>query len=164
MLRMLRITLIVFTVAAGSLVWAGAATATSERPFKGTIVGGGYAIDDPTCPLGKLTVSGGTGTASHLGLMTMASLHCTTLGPIEGGVGNLVAANGDRIEFTYNGMVDPTEFAEGARISGGAYHTITGGTGRFANATGQFHMTFIGTLHFTSPMTITWTFDGTISY
>ncbi len=174
MLRVLRTTLVAVAVAASSLAWTGiasAATSHSERPFAGTILGGGGVVEDATCPIGLRTLSGGTGTASHLGLTTMTSSHCTPNppagnppGPILGGVGEFVAANGDTIEFTYQGTVDPLEPVDGATISGLSHHTITGGTGRFANATGEFEMAFHGTLHFTSPMTIEWNFEGTIAY
>lgn len=171
MLRMLRVVLVAFAVVVASLASAGPVTATSERPFKGTIVGGGGVVSDLSCPIGLRTLSDGSGNASHLGLMTMDSSHCTPNppagnppGPILGGVGQFVAANGDMIEFTYHGTLRPLEPVEGATISGTSHHTITGGTGRFANAAGEFEMSFRGTLHFTSPMTITWWFEGTIEY
>jgi hypothetical protein len=76
----------------------------------------------------------------------------------------MTAANGDRLYATYSGTVDPLAGVEGDVISGVTHFTITGGTGRFAGASGSGDMSFEGTLHFASPMTITWWLDGRIGY
>ncbi len=172
MTRILRTFVVLSVVGAMSLsVLVPAVAAASDRPFKGTMVGGGGVVEDLTCPIGLRTLSEATGIASHLGSFTMTSSHCTPNppagnppGPILGGRGTFVAANGDAIYFTYSGTVDPLEPVDGATISGVSHHIFTGGTGRFANATGAIEVDFLGTLHFATPMTITWVFKGTLSY
>jgi hypothetical protein len=138
-----------------------------ERPFKGTIVGGGVAVVDASCAVGVRTDSWGTGQVTHLGRITLVSSHCQApMGEvIRGGVSTLVAANGDTLEVTYSVMADPFEFSEGAILTGTSPNVITGGTGRFAGASGTYLMHFRGVLHLTAPMELTWWFDdGEISY
>jgi hypothetical protein len=138
-----------------------------ERPFKGTIVGGGVPVVDASCAMGVRTDSWGTGQVTHLGRITLISSHCQApMGEvIRGGVSTLVAANGDTLEVTYSVMVDPFEFTEGAILTGTSPNVITGGTGRFAGAGGSYLMHFRGVLHLTAPMELTWWFDdGEITY
>jgi hypothetical protein len=151
-------------------VLAPAAAGSSDRPFKGFLVGGGDPALDGGCPYGLRTDSWGSGEVTHLGLATMTSSHCTPLTPATepqpiSGVGRFVAANGDILEMTYTGMADPIiPFIEGAPIRAWSHHVITGGTGRFADATGEFDMTVTGVLHFTSPMVLMFELGGTVSY
>jgi hypothetical protein len=81
-----------------------------------------------------------------------------TLAPTGGfGTGTWTAANGDQLftRFTRNGVfVPPTAtFTE--------THTITGGTGRFANASGTF--TVVQTRGLSMPYNNSATIDGTIN-
>lgn len=149
-----------------------AATASSvDRPFTGSVSGDAGVAEDAGCPIGLRTLGWGTGAASHLGLTRMTANHCTpnppfgpVPGPILGGVITFVAANGDTVEGTYTGEVGPLAPEEGAPIHGVVHVTITGGTGRFEGATGHVEMALEGVLHFTSPMTATWTWQGVIGY
>lgn len=143
-----------------------AAAGSSDRPFKGVLVGGGTAVPDATCPLGLRTVMWGTGQVTHLGLTEMTASHCTPDwgAPIVGGVQTFVAANGDKLEVTYTATVEPFVPAEGAVMTGPGDTVVTGGTGRFADATGEFVVHMRGILHFTSPMELTWSWNDEISY
>ncbi|MBK5285589.1 MAG: hypothetical protein JJE25_09300 [Bacteroidia bacterium] len=77
--------------------------------------------------------------------------------------GQIVAANGHKIFYTGNDVVDVTNFVTAAGTTGSitGTWTITGGTGRFEGATGSF--TINGTVDF-----VTNTFScqavGTITY
>jgi hypothetical protein len=79
-----------------------------------------------------------TGTGTHLGRYAYASQECADLGGATfAGAFTITAANGDTLVGTYAG----TFTVDG----GGTIHyeqtnTVTGGTGRFAGASGSFHV------------------------
>jgi hypothetical protein len=81
--------------------------------------------------------STGGGEATHLGRFT-ATFHALVTIPAGTAVGEFtfVAANGDRLFATFTGQSTPTSVAGVVSIHEIA--TITGGTGRFADATGSF--------------------------
>jgi hypothetical protein len=159
-------------VLAAALVLSVAAFAPStaagsgDLPLRGVIVGGGNVQPDTSCPLGIRTMVWGTGHVTHLGLTTMTGSHCTPPpgADITGGVQTFVAANGDTLEVTYTATVKPFEPVEGAVMEGPGETPITGGTGRFAGASGEFIACMRGILHFTAPMELSWEIDGEISY
>jgi hypothetical protein len=98
-----------------------------------------------------------TGNATHLGRFTVtADWTVTTAGAI-GTSSTWTAANGDELftRFTRHGdFVPPTAtFTE--------THTITGGTGRFADASGSF--TVVQTRGLSMPYNNSATIDGTIN-
>ena len=125
---------VVTAAVVGLGVTAGAES--TARPFEGTVVGEVNFLPAPNCPIGLKTVSDAQGTFSHLGLTTMHAEHCTPTGDfITGGHQTLVAANGDQLEIEYNGFAPfPTPTTTVIHVTGD--FKITGGTGRFANATG----------------------------
>jgi hypothetical protein len=87
----------------------------------------------PAIPTQLVTHLDGSGTASHLGRYTVAADFRITLATSSSvGLMTFTAANGDVLTTTMTGHAVPTD--GGARITETA--TITGGTGRFANATG----------------------------
>ena len=124
----------------------------SELPFKGTYEGEEKVLTPPSHHhLDAL------GNATHLGLFTVtADWTVTTAGAIETS-STWTAANGDKLStsFTRQGrFVPPTAtFTE--------THTITGGTGRFANASGTF--TVVQTRGLSMPYNNSATIDGTIN-
>jgi hypothetical protein len=76
--------------------------------------------------------SAGTGHDTHMGLVTCTSDHCFQLltGTFSDARVVITASNGDRVYATYDGvMTGETTFADSV--------SITGGTGRFAGATGS---------------------------
>jgi hypothetical protein len=126
-----------FALFVATLFASGVAKAKSAVPFKATI-----AITESIQPIGSgpcflLGDISGTGLATHLGKLTLASRDC--INPISETAFSffsdqliLTVANGDQVFATYSGTLT----AEGTIgvITGG--YQITGGTGRFAQATG----------------------------
>jgi len=100
--------------------------AAQQVPFKGTFQGND-TINPPTI------TTAATGVGTHFGQLSLINvLTFLTSGPA--GTGHWTAANGDRIDSTFvvsatpgDGVLNVTEF-----------HTITGGTGRFSGAQGNF--------------------------
>ena len=101
----------------------------SDLPFKGTL----EAAETAEGPLHRLS---GVGTATHLGRFTLASEFTVAPPPASTAVGEATwtAANGDEIFTTVVGQAVIT-FPVASIIE---THTITGGTGRFAEASGSF--------------------------
>jgi len=96
-----------------------------------------------------------TGNATHLGRFTVTADWTIGTG---GGIGTSTwtAANGDEFStsFRRSGVVAPPT------ITFTETHTITGGTGRFANASGSF--TVVQTRGLSMPYNNSATIDGTI--
>jgi hypothetical protein len=133
-------------------------------------------VGEDVCPpsdvlWGLLMTTGvGTGTASHLGLTTMTSQHCTPRGnAITGGELTLIAANGDEVFLEYSGTspVPDPDIPIGTVFFAELDFLIVGGSGRFQDAEGEGTMTvrvvFGGFESFVWPG-ISWTWDGTIAY
>jgi hypothetical protein len=137
-----------------STVFAAPAAAKVGVPFKGSLQA--LEIGGP-----DVTASG-SGNATHLGRFTYSyTVTISPTGSMGEAVGILfyhfVAANGDSLFSTGEGTGGPTEVPNTFRIV--ETHTITGGTGRFAGATGNFTVKRL----ILQPEGITWgTFDGSI--
>lgn len=98
---------------------------------------------DPDCGPGRLKVDiQGNGKGTHLGQYTIVRQHCFNLATFtfEDGYFEQTAANGDKLWGTYSGYTAGIlEFAEDGSpivILINSPWTITGGTGRFADAEG----------------------------
>src|SRR5215213_853926 len=126
-----------FLVLTLTLVVASLAVTATERPF--SLNGRGVAVPifdgNGNVVGGELT---GSGNATHLGMFTNTgkvsftpdASNSNILHPTGGGV--FTAANGDKLNFVIvNGALDLT-----TGIGTGDF-AFTGGTGRFANATGH---------------------------
>jgi hypothetical protein len=138
-----------------------AAAETTTRPFSGSLVGVAVQVPDADCPFGVRTEVRGSGQVAHLGLTRMTASHCTEfLGAPETGVQTFIAANGDRLEVTYTLTGEPFEPVEGAALAGRGQTVITGGTGRFAEASGELVVHFTGILHLTAPLEVWFFWDG----
>jgi hypothetical protein len=102
-------------------------------PFHGTIQGS--EIDVPAFP--TLSVDGsGAGIATHLGNFTVSWLVTVDISTVPSpstGTFEFIAANGDHL---FTDIVGEGSGAPIAHIT--ECNTITGGTGRFAGATGEF--------------------------
>ena len=123
-------------------------------PFKGTLEG--PQTTTPLEPPLAFSVVSATGTATHLGRFALEIPHTVNRATSTGiGTYTFTAANGDTLTAGFTG-----EAQVGPIISIVEHATITGGTGRFAGATGTFtaHRLF-------DPVngTTTGSFEGTIS-
>jgi hypothetical protein len=87
---------------------------------------------------GTLRVNGsGAGTASHLGRFTYTLNATVDLATnLSSGAFELVAGNGDLINGSFVGRAGPTDTPNVGHII--ELMTISGGTGRFQGATGEF--------------------------
>ena len=126
-----------------------------SAPFQGSFEG----IQTVTpLPPGQAQVNGSaSGSGTHLGRFTVTFPHIVTFATATGtGIYTFTAANGDLLTATFTGQAQqgPIVFI----VEAG---TITGGTGRFAGATG----TFTVQRQFVSANgTTTGSFEGTISW
>jgi hypothetical protein len=147
-------------MALATLAPAAAAESTT-RPFSGSLAGGAGQVPDASCPFGVRTEVWGSGQVTHLGRTTMTASHCTQfLGAPEVGLQTFVAANGDRLELSYVLTSDPYVPAEGAVLTLHGQTVVTGGTGRFADASGEFVVDSRAILHFTAPIELWLSWHG----
>ena len=114
---------------------AGPAAAGEPVPFKGSLEGD-VTVSPLTPPFVQVDVDA-TGNATQLGEFALAIPHKvnradrTAVGTYE-----FTAANGDMLFADFTGTATPTAIPGVLYIEETA--TITGGTGRFAGATGSF--------------------------
>jgi hypothetical protein len=149
-------------VAVAVFPWATTASADEMVPFQARHVGFAAPVFNADGTISNTEVA--VGEATHLGLYTWASEELAMfIGPdtlqVVGLSFTMTAANGDKVFGTYEatGKVDFNTFI-GAFI--GSYE-ITGGTGRFANATGSGTIFADGNL--LDPFEIIGGLSGTIS-
>ncbi|HVF29558.1 MAG TPA: hypothetical protein VNA22_01260 [Pyrinomonadaceae bacterium] len=149
-----RLSLLVFTVSI-SLVIAttgiGAGSpATKEVPMKGS--GSGQITSFNPGPNGVAITAEGAGEATHLGRFTRTEeiLLNPATGALIGSI-TFVAADGSELTCEFTGNFT------GAATAGGTY-TWTGGTGRFADASGAAHFS----ISQSDPANFTFEFTGTI--
>jgi len=120
------------------------ALAGADVPLKGSDVGGFTVTPGGVCDPGWFQVDiVGSGTATHVGKYAYQAVECFDGARHYEGEFTLTAANGDTIVGTYRGEV--------VSIVGslGFYEhdaKIEGGTGRFAGASGSFHVSGIANL------------------
>jgi hypothetical protein len=117
------------------LASAGAVVAAEQVPLRGTLSGTQHRT--PLEPPFVLDVFEMAGTATQLGqfqLLITATVNTATR--TATGTYEFVAANGDTLTATFTGRSAPTATPGVILIVETA--TITGGTGRFAGATGSF--------------------------
>jgi hypothetical protein len=122
----------------------------------------------PDCGPGRLKVEvEGSGQASHLGLYSVVRQHCFNLATFTIQAGRFVqtAANGDELWGTYTGYTEAVlEFAPDGSplvIVIASPTQITGGTGRFAHASGTGHTRGVFNV---ATKVGTFTFEGEINY
>lgn len=124
-----------FAVSLASVVSAVAA----ETPFKGTV----NAVETGEVAFPTLSVTReGTGTATYLGKFTeRITLQVNIPTGHATGVATFTAANGDTLTASVDGQGTPTTTPGVSSIV--EVYTITGGTGRFADASGTFTLEMI---------------------
>ena len=138
---------------------ASAAAADDLIPFKGTWSGSTVSAEllSPTL---VFVVTEGPGTATHLGRFDLTVPHLSYLDTLRvEGDQIFTAANGDVLSASFDGQLAPRE--DGC-LGGALPATITGGSGRFAGATGSYDFHLVacpGPTGFDS----TATFEGVIS-
>ena len=119
-----------------NIIPAAKAKMAQDRPFKGSFTTTSEILQP--APILKTRITG-TGNVSQLGKSTfvaLSTLDFTTQPPFQlGGTATFTAANGDEIYTSFTGTSTPA--GEGM-LNVAMIHTITGGTGRFQNATGSF--------------------------
>lgn len=123
------------TTAGGSAI--GPAKAGEVVPFKGRLEGAStVTFDPPPSPFFTVLLEG-TGNATLLGRFTLEAPHrvSTETGTAIGSLA-FTAANGDVLTADFTGASGPTAIPGVFAIVETA--RITGGTGRFAGATGSF--------------------------
>lgn len=139
-------TIVLLVVAMLAIAVPASAGRSVERPVReklsGYVVGIEYAPDFPahagdtfdghcSVPSQWVSTMSGTGTISHLGRVSWTTEHCFQLfaGTFSDADLVITAANGDELYGTYAGvMTGETTYVETM--------VITGGTGRFAGASG----------------------------
>jgi len=135
---------------------------TVSRDMSG-VMDGRFGFEGPW--EGPWNVTGDlAGTVSHLGLSAMYTNHMTyASGTIADGTFTIVAANGDEILGTYTASAG---YISDDQALGHATLSVTGGTGRFARATGTIHADFLETLDDPTwaSAKVTWFLDGKIDY
>lgn len=100
----------------------------------------GCTLEEGQAPLLWRFTSAGTGTMSHLGRVSYGFTHCTHVDlTITEGELTLTAANGDTVELAYTAVVTEYEGPEDPEAVWEMSWTVTGGTGRFAGASGSGH-------------------------
>jgi hypothetical protein len=127
----------------------------TELPFKGDLEG---AVTITPLPLGRGNVHiEATGNATQLGRFTLQVPHIVTFATRVGvGSYTFTAANGDQLFASFTGQAASPP----PMVSIIEYATITGGTGRFADATGSF---VVERLFDQAAGWTTGTFEGTVS-
>jgi len=102
------------------------------------------AVPEPGCnaPGESRRYLSGEGAATHLGRYTVDLSFCARAGGVlDDGRGAFIAANGDVLQLTFEGT---STFVPPFTLSFTSFATFTGGSGRFAGASGEAVVT--GTL------------------
>jgi hypothetical protein len=123
----------VVAAAAVSLASIAVSALAAETPFKGTV--NAVETSQVVFPIASVTRDGG-GTATYLGKYTEHITMQLNI-PTRHGIGaaTFTAANGDTLTASVDGQATPTSPGVLSIVE---VYTITGGTGRFAGATGTF--------------------------
>ena len=133
LLVFITISLLLVIGLAGATLAAPALAGEKELPFKGTLQSIETYVVTP--PIMSVTANG-SGNATHLGRYTVSYEVEVNLETIAGaGSAEFVAANGDKI-FA-EGAGQATETGTPGVFNVVEQYTITGGTGRFAGASGS---------------------------
>ena len=150
-----------------TLVSTIASADATDAPFEATITTKEVLRPNPIACRSFPFLAGtttGTGTASHLGAVTGKGTDCIHPGrkglySFTNGKLTLIAASGETLRAEYSGKLTPTATAKVYTIAG--TFRITGGTGRFAAATGNGLLSGVENI---STLVGQFEFTGTISY
>jgi hypothetical protein len=140
-----RIAIVVLALTICQAALAKQAFGAEDVPFRGSDEGG-FQLPG-ACAGGSLeeVVIGGTGRATQLGAYTYSATECfDAVSGAFAGSATLTAANGNAITGTYQGQVSGT--ADPDVITYQEELELTGGTGRFAGATGTLQVAGVANL------------------
>jgi hypothetical protein len=139
--------------------WTG--SFTREKPFAGSMTAENVTVNGSCNPGFIRRHAEGYGNAVHFGKVFGVVEHCIdfSTGIMTDGVGSLESPNGDKLFTAYNGYALPVPGTSTAAVS--MFCTITGGTGRFENASGYLWIKAIQTMPSGAAEC---TFDGVIDY
>ena len=138
---------------------ASSAGSTTAVPFKGRLEGTYAGSGEP--PLVSVHVEA-QGNATDLGRFTLDSRHVVNFVDFTGaGTAEFTAADGDKLTTNLTGVATPQD-------TPGVFFivetlTVTGGTGRFAGATGQFVVERLSFPSGPANGTTSGSFEGTLS-
>ena len=131
-MRVPRLALSLFVL---SMMLTAPMSGANAVPFKGSWSGVTVSADPTHFPVVAI-VAEGTGQLTHLGRYFMASPHTTDVSTGETiGYQNFTAANGDTLTAFCEGF---PAFQPDGTVAGSLECEITGGTGRFAGASGSY--------------------------
>jgi hypothetical protein len=139
-----------------AVTFVGASSASEQTTFKGSLEGT-VTVTPLTPPFASVLIEA-TGNATKLGRFTVEIPHVVNqMARMGAGSYIFTAANGDTLTASFTGV---GTLVEPGVLSTTETATITGGTGRFAGATGSFtaHRTF-----FMAVGETVGSFEGTIS-
>ena len=146
-----------FAVVALLAVVASPAAAGEQVPLKGSLAG--VVTHTPVDATTDAVLVEATGSATHLGEFAVSVPHLVnTTTRTAAGTYEFTAANGDKLIAQFTGQASPT--ATPGVLSIVETATITGGTGRFAGATGGF---VVERLYDRIAGTTVGSFEGTVS-
>ncbi len=146
-----------FAISFLTVVVTGPVNAGNQVPFKGSLEGL-VTITPLEAPFAFVLIEG-TGNATQLGHFTVEIAHIVNFATATAvGTFEFTAANGDALTAVFTGQAGPSENPDIVSIVETA--SITGGTGRFAGATGSFT---VERLFDPVGLTTTGSFEGTIS-
>ncbi|MEJ7738000.1 MAG: hypothetical protein WKF97_11275 [Chitinophagaceae bacterium] len=131
-------------------------------PLKGEFVASVMLIVPPSPGVLEQIRVTGTGSGTPFGKATYESdvtVDVTASPEITSGTDTITAENGDQIFSTISGYIPGPDANGNFQVFN--THTITGGSGKYAGATGTYKVTSKGTSK--SP-TVTATLDGSITY
>lgn len=122
-------------------------------PFRGNLIGYTFAITpapaECVAPQNRRTGFEFVGNASHLGYTTVYAEHCNSSAGDAVGGGKMVAPNGDELHFTHTVPLAPIVILKPPPlpvvVQFDVLLVITGGTGRFTDATGSAKMVCVRT-------------------
>ena len=174
MKKMMLLVSLILALALAMPAFAGASNGNGKNTSSHQIIGVLEGTDifvpfpDSQSTMSVDSLSHGSGIVRSLGSTHIFTFHR----PLPDGTGvsdglvKIVAANHDTLQGHYGGGTLFQEPEPPYQIIGNVDFVITGGTGRFANASGTIHatvyVTFLGFDVFEWP--VTWVLEGTVEY
>ncbi|HET8701087.1 MAG TPA: hypothetical protein VFL97_05425 [Nitrococcus sp.] len=130
---------VISTILLTVMIFPASTLAGQDRPLKISLMTQEQVEFSPDCPSKFGGTTTGTGKSTHLGKVSFTATDCIT--PMGDhftfkGKFTVAAANGDKLTGNYGGSFVPINAGPMYSLSDATFD-ITGGTGRFAQATGS---------------------------